>query len=82
MTQTERRRLLKNINRLVRQSSKADVKTMATVLNDLGSLYSEYCGRKVTFLAVCAEVPGNQEQLDNFKTTVLGTNQEQTEGTE
>lgn len=77
MTQTERRRLLANIETLVKRPALAKVETMSEVLDDLGSLYSEYCGRKVTFLAVCAEVSGNQEQLDEFKKNLTGTKQEQ-----
>lgn len=73
----KRRRLLTNIETLVKRPAQADVKTMSDVLDDLGALYSEHCGRKVTFLAVCAEVPGNQEQLDEFKKTITGTKQEQ-----
>lgn len=73
----ERFRLLESINILVKQPAQADAAMMAQVLDDLGSLYSEYCGRKVTFLAVCAEVPDNQEQLDEFKKNLTGTKQEQ-----
>lgn len=76
MTQTERRRLLKNINRLVRQSSKADVKTMATVLNDLGALYSDLLDRSVVIVAG-VDHPDNRAAQDKFINTVRGTNQEQ-----
>lgn len=73
----ERRRLLANIETLVKRPAQAKVETMSEVLDDLGSLYSEYCGRKVTFLAVCADVPDNQEHLDEFKKNLTGTKQEQ-----
>lgn len=76
MTQTERRRLLKNINRLVRQSSKADVKTMATVLNDLGALYSDLLDSSVVIVAGVDHLD-NRATQDKFINTVRGTNQEQ-----
>lgn len=73
----ERRRLLASIETLVKHPGKADIEMMSTVLADLGALYSEYCGREVTFLAVCAKVPGNQEQLEGFKKSLTRTKQEQ-----
>jgi len=76
MTQTERRRLLKNVNRLVRQSSKADAETMARVLNDMGALYSELLNRSVVIVAGI-DHPANRATNDKFINTVRGTNQEQ-----
>lgn len=77
MQVNERRRLLENIDILVRKPSRATGTTAVEVLNDISALFSELCGRKVVLIPVCANIEGNQEKSDNFKETVQGTNPEQ-----
>lgn len=72
----ERRRLLENIDILVRKPATANETTMAEVLADLGALFSELCAEPVIIVPTFAH-PANQYAQDKFNKTVQGTNPEQ-----
>lgn len=76
MQANEKRRLLENIDILVRKPAAAGETTMAEVLADLGALYSELCGEPVLIVPTIVH-PTNQAAQDKFNQTVQGTNPEQ-----
>lgn len=78
MENTNRTRLLSNVEKLTTNPDQLSPADMVQILRDLGDAYSEYCNRKITFFVVCANVPGNKEQMENFEKTLTGTNHEHT----
>lgn len=78
MTNTNRTRLLSNVEKLTTKPDQINSEEMVQILQDLSEAYSEYCNRKIMFFPVCANVPGNKEQMENFEKTLTGTNHEHT----
>lgn len=72
----ERRRLLENIDILVRKPGAATSTTMVDVLNDMGALFSELLDRRIVILPTMLH-PDNEAAREKFDQSVLGTNQEQ-----
>lgn len=78
MENTNRTRLLSNVEKLTTNPDQLSPADMVQILQDLSEAYSEYCDRKIMFFPVCANVPGNKEQMENFEKTLTGTNHEHT----
>lgn len=77
----ERRRLLENIDILIRKPAAAGETTMVDVLSDLGALFSELLGEPVLIVPTIVH-PTNQAAQGKFNQTVQGKSQNKGENNE